>query len=257
MSTVSSAGALEAAKVKLAEIVAARGLLDAGVAVLVTPLTAEQAIGRPTRRDYPIVEGKERLVEATFRGAKGHAFTDSPQDFSGTLRDVMALDLSSNHNRALFIAVLNAALRSLGMIETSLHCRDDDPEKCARELARHVHDKWGKVNIGLVGFNPAIAEALVESFGVDNVRITDLNRKNIQAVKFGVSIWDGRTQTEELIRRSDLVLVTGTTLVNGTFDSVWSWIQGYGKDYLIYGVTGAGVCRLMDWSRICPYSRSL
>jgi len=50
--------------------------------------------------------------------------------------------------------------------------------------------------------------------------------------------------------------VTGTTLVNGTFDSIWDWIQRHGKDYLIYGVTAAGVCELMGWKRICPYRRS-
>jgi hypothetical protein len=50
--------------------------------------------------------------------------------------------------------------------------------------------------------------------------------------------------------------VTGTTLVNGTFGNIWDWIQRHGKDYLIYGVTAAGVCELMGWNRICPYSRS-
>ncbi len=86
---------LEAAKLKFVEIVAAKDLLDAEVAVSVTPLTAEEAIGHPSRRDFPIVEGKERVVEATLRGAKAHAFTDSPRNFKGTLRDVLALDLSS------------------------------------------------------------------------------------------------------------------------------------------------------------------
>jgi hypothetical protein len=255
MNVATSTGALEAAKVKLAEIVEGKGLLDAEVTVWVSGLTPEQAIGSPTRRDFPIIEGKEQLVEATINGAKGHAFTDSAQDFSGTLRDVLAIPLSSNRNRAVFVAVLNAALRSVGIVEHSLHCRDDEPEKCATELARYVHDTWGQVSVGLIGLNPAIAEALVASFGADYVRITDLNRKNTEAVKFGVTIWDGRTQTEELIRLSDVVVVTGTTLVNDTFDPVWTWIQSYGRHYLIYGVTGAGVCKLMNWDRMCPYSR--
>ncbi len=256
MSVANSVCALETAKAKFVEMVAGKGLLDAEVAVSVTPLTAEQAIGHPSRRDFPIVEGRERLVEATVNGAKGHAFTDLPRDFRGTLRDVLALDMSSNDNRAVFVAIMNAALRSLGVIETSLHCRDDEPEKCAKELARHVHDTWGKVTVGLIGLNPAIAEALVESFGAVDVRITDLNCKNIRAVKFGVTIWDGRTQTEELVRRSRVVVVTGTTFVNGTFDRIQAWIRGHKRDYLIYGVTGAGVCALMNWNGMCPYSRS-
>ncbi|MFH1418183.1 MAG: DUF364 domain-containing protein [Planctomycetota bacterium] len=256
MNKASPPRTLEAVRIKFEQIVGEKGLLDAGVAVSVSALTAEQAIGRPTRRDYPIVEGKERLVEAMVNDAKGHAFTDSPCDFSGTLRDVIALPLLSNQNRAVFIAVLNATLRSLGMLEASLHCRDDDPEKCAKELAGYVHRKWGRTTAGLIGLNPAIAEALVGVLGSGNVRITDLNRKNVGAVKFGVTIWNGKTRTEELIRQSQVVVVTGTTLVNDTFDSIWDGIQGNSKDYLIYGVTAAGVCTLMGWDRICPYCRS-
>lgn len=90
-----------------------------------------------------------------------------------------------------------------------------------------------------------VAEALVEAFGADKVCITDLNRKNVQTAKFGVTIWDGRTHTEELIRQCDVILVTGTTLGNGTFDEIWTWIRTYGREYVIYGMTGAGVCELM------------
>ncbi|UCE61050.1 MAG: hypothetical protein JSU63_04720 [Phycisphaerales bacterium] len=250
MSERGSSSLLTAAKDKFLEIVTAEGLLDTGVAVSVTPLTAEQAIGKPKRRDLPIVEGKERVVEAKFRGVRAHAFTDSPQEFSGTLRDVLALELSSSRNRAVFIAVLNATLRDLGMIEATLHCRDDDPEKCATELADYVRGKWGNVSVGLIGFNPAIAEAITQSFTPDHVRITDLNRKNNETVKFGVTVWDGKTQTKRLIRQSDVVLVTGT------FDEIWGWIQGWSKEYIVYGVTGACVCALMGWGSMCPYSRN-
>ena len=110
MNMATSTGALEAAKAKLAEIVEGKGLLDAEVTVSVSGLTPEQAIGRPKRRDFPIIEGREQLVEATVNGAKGHAFTDSAQDFRGTLRDVLATSLSSNRNRAEFVAVLNAVI---------------------------------------------------------------------------------------------------------------------------------------------------
>jgi hypothetical protein len=247
---------LEAVRAQLAGIVADTDLPDVGVAVAVSTLTPEQAIGHPTRRDFPIVEGKELLVEATVNGARGHAFTDSPRDFAGTLRDVLALPLTSNQNRAIFVATLNATLRSLGMIDASLHCRDDDPEKCAKELAAHVRQKWGDGTVGLIGLNPAIAEALVDAFGPANVRITDLNRKNVGADRFGVTIWDGRTRTEDLIRESRVLVVTGTTLVNGTFDGIRECVQRHGKEYVLYGVTAAGVCALMDWDRLCPYCRS-
>ncbi len=256
MSVENSTCALAAAKLKFARIVEENVLLDADVAVAVSALSAEEAIGNPTRRDFPIIEGKERLVEAMVNGAKGHAFTDSPRAFGGTLRDVMALPLTSNQDRAIFIAALNATLRSLGTLEASLHCRDDDPEKCATELAGHVSERWSRATAGLIGLNPAIAEALVGALGSENVRITDLNQKNVGASRFGVTVWDGKTQTEELVRQSSVIIVTGTTLVNGTFDRIWSWIQKYGRAYLIFGVTAAGIGTLLGWERWCPYCRS-
>jgi uncharacterized protein (DUF4213/DUF364 family) len=248
--------ALEEVRARFTELVAANGLLDDDVAVRVSPLTAEQAIGHPSRPGFPIVEGKEGVIEATFLGAKGHAFTDAPRAFGGTLRDVLMLPLSSNPNRAVFLAVLNAVLRSLGIIEASLHCKDEDPEKCAKALAAQVHQKWGTTMVGLVGLNPAIAEALAKVFGAENVRITDLNRENVGAVKFGVTVWDGRTQTEALVRGSRVIIVTGTTLANGTFDEIWKWINSAGAGYLIYGVTASGACELMGWPGMCPYARS-
>jgi len=248
-----SSQVLETAREKLGSIVTDRGLLEAEVAVSVSVLTSEEAIGRPTRRDFPILKGVERVIEASISGARGHAYTDSPRDFRGTVQDVLALPLSSSENRAVFIATLNAVLRSLGMLESSVHCKDDDPEKCAKEIAAHVFDRWGKVRVGLIGLNPAIAEALVAALGEDNVGINDLNPENIGSVKFGVKIGDGRTRTRELIHWADGIVMTGTTLVNGTFDDIREAVQRAGDRYLIYGITAAGVCELMGWNGMCPY----
>ncbi len=83
----------------------------------------------------------------------------------------------------------------------------------------------------------------------------DLNRENIGTIKFGVEIWDGNNKTERLISQSGLTLITGTTFVNGTFDGIWSLIERYKKEYLLFGVTSAGTCRLNNLNRICPYGR--
>jgi uncharacterized protein (DUF4213/DUF364 family) len=251
-----SPATLEEVRLKLGEILKAKRLLDAPVSVLAVPLTPEEAIGHPQRRDFPIVEGKERVIEARVLGAKGHAFTDSPQDFSGTLQEIVELPLTTNQNRAIFIAALNAALRLLGEIEGTVHCRDEDPERCAEEIAAQALKTWGRVKVGLIGLNPAIAEGLVSVFGASNVRITDLNRQTIGQEKFGVLIWDGREKTGQLIEQSEAVIITGTTLVNGTFDDIFHQIQEKKKKYLIYGVTSSGICHLMGWERICPYGRN-
>jgi len=247
---------LDASKFKLSKIVMQRRLQDTDISILVKPLTPEEAIGEPGRRDFPIIEGKERVIEAQVLGARGHAFTDSPADFAGTLAQILALALETNTNRALYIAAMNATLRYLNLCEKTVHCKDEEPARCAKEIAAHILKEWGKIRVGLVGLNPAIAEALVETFGQANVKITDLNLQNINSSKFGLEIWDGREKTNDLIEQSDVIVITGTTFVNGTFDSIMDSVRKYKKDYLIYGVTGAGVCKLMGLNRICPYGRN-
>jgi uncharacterized protein (DUF4213/DUF364 family) len=247
---------LENSKAQFAEIVAKHRLLDTQVSVLVKTLTPEEAIGEPGRRDFPIILGKERVVEAEVLGARAHAFTDSPGEFVGDLKGVLDLPLASNRERSIYVATLNATFKYLNLIENTIHCKDEDPERCGKEIASQLLKRWGKVRVGFIGLNPAIAENLTETFGMENVRITDLNKQNVNSLKFGVMIWDGGGMTKELIKQSDIILITGTTIVNGTFDAIMQGVQNDRKDYLIYGVTGAGICHLMGLNRICPYSRS-
>ena len=226
------------------------GLLGAPVTVLARPLTPEEAIGTPGRRDFPIIVGKERVVEATVLGRRGHAFTDSPPELVGSLSEVLQLPLDRNQHRAIFVATMNALLCHLGRARTTVHCKDDDPERCSQDIAETLRRQLGAAEVGLVGLNPAIAERLVQTFGPDHVRITDLGRDNVGRERFGVQVWDGATQTEELVRRSDLLLVTGTTLVNGTFDRIHQLAAG--KPLILYGVTAAAVCEMMGIERLCP-----
>jgi hypothetical protein len=246
---------LETVKIQFRKIAEKGGLLDAQISVLAKPLSPEEAIGTPGRRDYPIIVGKERVIEASVLGAKGHAFTDSPREYTGTLGEVLLLPLDTNQNRAIFVASLNGALRHLDMVHATVHCRDDEPEKCAREIADGLLAKHGRARVGLIGLNPAIAERLAETFGPENVFITDLNADNIGARKFGVEIWNGAARTADLVDAADVVVITGTTIVNGTFDAIRRAIQDRGKDYLVYGVTAAGASKLAGFERVCPYGR--
>jgi len=257
MSEESGASILERTRSEFREIVERNHLLGARVSVLAKPLTPEEAIGTPGRRDFPIVIGKERVVESSVLGAKGHAFTDSPREFAGTLEGVLNLELTSNQNRAIYVATLNAVLSHLGLVTGTVHCRDEDPEHCAAAIAQLVLDRHGRVEVGLIGFNPAIAERLVEAFGAEHVRISDLNGDNVGGRRFGVEIWDASDRTEELIDASDMLVITGTSLVNDTFDRIWRRVQARGKHYLIYGVTAAGVSELVGFERICPRARNV
>ena len=244
------------AKEKFEQIAHSKNILDKDVSVIVKMLSPEEAIGNPERRDFPIVVGKERVIEAVFEGVNAHSFTDTPKEFTGKLKEVLNLPLVSNGERAILIAVMNAVLKYLNIIRTTLHCRDNEPEQCAKEIAAHIKQKYERVKrVGLIGLNPAILESLSGSFGQENINLTDLNRDNIGRVKYGVEAWDGNVMTEKLAEVTDLVLLTGTTFVNDTFDRIWNAIQKYKKEYIIYGVTSAGVCELMNLNRLCPYGR--
>jgi len=255
MDSVVGSAALETTRTELRRLVAAAGLSGAEVEVLAKPLTPEEAIGTPGRRDYPIILGKERVIEAVVLGAKGHAFTDSARELQGTVGEVLSLELDTNVNRAIFVATANALLRHLGKARGTVHCKDDDPERCAREIAEQVRATHGQVTVGLIGLNPAIAERLVEVFGPTKVRLTDLDPTTVGTERWGVTIWHGRDRADQLIDEADVVILTGTTLVNGTFEPLRQKLEATGKPYLVFGVTAAGVCAVTGIERVCPCGR--
>ncbi|MEM3017827.1 MAG: DUF364 domain-containing protein [Candidatus Bathyarchaeia archaeon] len=249
-------GFLERAKEVFKEIVEERNLLEESVLISFRPLKPEEAIGNPGRDDFPIIAGKEMVIEASFRGKRAHVFTDSPSNYAGKLKEILEIDLYTNKNRAIFVGALNAVLKYLGIIERTIHCRDDEPFKCGSEIARSLKKKQDVKKVGLVGLNPAILEGLVTAFGKDSVWVTDLNVENIGKEKTGVAVWDGRTMTEKMIAEVDLVLITGTTFVNGTYDQIRELVARYKKNSVIYGVTASGICSLLKIESICPYGRS-
>lgn len=246
---------LQRARRALSRIIADHRLGREAVRVTVEPLSAEQVIGHPCRPGFALAEGQEVMVEAEFRGTFGQAFTDHPRSFEGTIEDVQHLALDTNDNRAVFISTLNAVASHLGMIEGTQHCRDDDPERCGSEIASLLLRDFGEVRIGLVGFQPALLAHLAEHFGANNIRCTDLNPANIGSRKGGVGIEDGRTDTGNVVAWSDVLLVTGSAIVNDTFDDIYEAVASGEKALLVFGVTGAGTAALLGLKRVCPFAR--
>jgi uncharacterized protein (DUF4213/DUF364 family) len=242
---------IDQVKEKIREIAAEYNLGNETVRVTVGTLTAEEAIGHPSRQDFPLLEGHEVMIEARFKESFGQAFTDQPSEFRGSLNEVLSLTLNSNDNRAVFDATLNAVMACLGMVTGVRHCHDEEPEKCAAEMAQHILKYHSKVKLGMIGYQPAILENLVTALGAANVRITDLNPKNIGTKKHGAEVWDGRTDTEKLIKWGDIVLATSSTIVNDTYDDIKKLADTYGKRLIIFGVTGAGVAALLGLERLC------
>ncbi len=230
----------------LARIAQQNNLGPKAIVIRAFPLSPEEAIGNPEERDYPLVKGKERLMQAEFQGAKGQAFTDMYGDFSGTLTEVLEMDLKNNFRRAVFVSALNAVMRYLGLVSGTVHCKNEEPPKCAQELVKYLREKHGGRRIALVGFQPRMAEALSQQF---DLRVTDLDGENIGQEKYGVRIW-GPEKTTEHLEWCDLALVTGTTAANGTLAR---FLHGP-KPAIFYGVTVSGAARLLHLERFCPVS---
>lgn len=232
-------------KRKAADTMAHHHMLGEKVMVKARALSAQEAIGNPEADDFPIQKGKERLMQAEIHGASGQAFTDRFGDYEGTLAEILAAPLSNNYRRAVFVAALNAALRHLGLIEGTVHCRDQGPKQCAEALSDFIRDKYGKVKIAQIGFQPRMVEILASQFPV---RVLDMDPDNIGSRKFGALI-ESSQASESVVNWADLLVVTGTTLVNGTLPVFLD-----AKPAVFYGTTIAGAAYLMGWERFCACS---
>jgi len=219
-----------------------RNLLSEKIVVRARTLTPEEAIGNPERDDFPLKKGKERLMQAEFRGDLGQAFTDRFGDFEGTLDEIFSMPLKNNYRRALFVAALNAVLKHLGLIGGTVHCRDEGPAECAAQIASFIKDRVGLGKITQIGFQPAIAEALARAFPF---RLLDLDPDNIGRKKFGIVV-EGPEATGNAVAWADLLLITGTTLTNDTIGQFFT-----GKPLIFYGTTIAAAAYLMGWERFC------
>ena len=63
--------------------------------------------------------------------------------------------LSDEHARGLIFASMNAVMRRLGLIEETVHCRGDDPPKCAVLCLDHLLKEHAGKRIALQ--NPCIS----------------------------------------------------------------------------------------------------
>jgi hypothetical protein len=208
-------------------------------------LSPEEAIGKPDRTDYPLLKGKEVMVEAAFRGARAQAFTDMAGNFEDSLDGLMRLDLKNNFERGIFIAGFNAVMRYFGKTANTIHCKDGKPKVCAEQLPAFVRERFGTPRIAFIGYQPAMIERLSEAF---LLRVVDLDRDNIGAERFNLTI-EGPEKTEEVLSWGDIVIATGSTCVNGTIGAFLGK-----KPAVFYGVTVAGMAALAGCTRYCPCS---
>lgn len=248
-------GLLEKARELLARRIE-EGSVNRTLPVTVRSLSPDEGIGSIADASFPIRRGRERVIEAEFRGFRGQAFTDRPAPWRGTLDELLALDLSKVPARAVFTAGLNAVLVSLGETTGTVHCRDEDPSRCGPEVARTLEERFGRMRVGLVGLQPAILKALAARFGTSSVFCVDLNPDHIGQVRAGVAVWDGEQDLPRLAAACDVGLATGSSIVNGTLDGILETFGRERKPLVVYGNTISGTAALLGLDRLCPYGRT-
>lgn len=226
--------------------------------VVSRPLSAAEAIGDTGRDDFPLLRGKEVLMQAAVKGSAGQAFTAAKGGFRGTLGEVLDLPLADAFERAVLVATMNAVLRYLGKTEGTVHCKDAGPKKCAAALADWIKDQGKNLNkeqsakkVGLVGLQPALLEALVSALGPENVMVSDLAEAGSMRCK--IKILDG-LKAEEMFEQCQIILITGSTLANGTIDELMEMAGSHHCRVVFYGSTVAGVAYLLGLERWCPCS---
>jgi len=218
--------------------------------VVSSPLSSREALGDPGRDDFPLLRGKEALMRAVYRGFAGQAFTAALGGFQGSLGDVMDLPLQSTFERAVFVSTMNAVLRSLGLAGKTVHCRNEGPGECSLNMAQWIKEQ-GVKSVGLVGMQPAILEALVNALGPERIMVSDLAETG--TVRCGVGVLDGM-DSSQMFEDCQLILITGSTLVNGTIDGLVEEASCNERRAVFYGTTIAGAAYLLGLERWCPCS---
>lgn len=207
-------------------------------------LSPTEAIGSPEHNDYPIIKGKEVMVEAHFNGAKGQAFADEFENAEYSTNGLLSMELDSNAKRASFISGFNAIFRNLGLCDKTVHCKDKEPVICSDNLPEII--KQGQ-KVLIVGFQPRFLEKLSSYC---EVRIVDMDPANIGKTKFGVLVEESQ-KTDEAIEWCDIIFATGSTLVNGTITRFLK----QNKPVIFYGVTISAAAKILNLNQYCYCGR--
>ncbi len=224
-----------------------KGLQGETVTIHVKALKPEQAIGHPMRTDYALLKGHEVMIQADLRESYGQAFTDEPMDYAGSLASIRDLNLGSSRERALVVATVNATYSHLGLITGTRHCRNSGPEECGKEIATDLARRFpSAAKVVMIGYQPAIMNYMSKAFR--SFRITDMDPNNVGKVIGGIEI-ESHVHNADAIARSDLILATGSTLVNGTLEDIVD--SSKGKKLVFFGVTLAAAAYEFGFDRLC------
>lgn len=232
-------------KEKFYQVLDENGIRKDSIEIMTKSLTPEEAIGITKRKDFPIITGKEVMVQASYRGGVGQAFTDAPTVFKGSIEEICQMDLADDDRaRGLFIATVNAVMNYLGKAENVVHCRNNGPEECAVHVNEYIKKHYGNPKITLVGYQPSMLESLAADY---QLRVLDLSPANIGKNCYGVVVEHGIDDYADAISWADLILCTGSTICNG---SIVNFLD-LDKEVLFFGTTISGSADWLGVKRLC------
>ena len=78
------------------KLIAEYNLEQEPVKISCRALSAEEAIGETKRKDFPIITGKDIMIQTEYKNGRGQAFSDAPTLFEGTLNDICKLDIEGD-----------------------------------------------------------------------------------------------------------------------------------------------------------------
>lgn len=249
---------------RLAEALA----VDDSAPVAFEVLGVEEALGDPAPyRDFALQRGEERLVECRLkipegvakpgcageREFRGQCFSSSPSRRTTTLAALLEADSEDSRSMALLIALGNALGVASGRCGATVHCRDGGPQRCAHRMAQEVAARYGSrgLPVGVVGYQPAILGAMTEAFGAGSVRMLDLHPSNVGAMRQGVRIGHGEDDWDDFSRECRLVLITGSTLANGSFPLLRESLVRQDTPIVFFGTTAALGAEVLGVERWC------
>ena len=236
---------LEKLKDELGKVAEEKQWLDRELTVECNALSTEEAIGTPEEQDYPIQKGQETMLQVSFMGSKGQAFSREVfRSRTTTLKDVLELPLDSDGHRAILIASANAAFCESGLIDRTIHCKNQEPADCAKELGEITSGE----KVALFGLQPRFLEKLNE---LGEVRCVDIDPDLIGTAPQGVLI-EGPEKTVEIMEWADRILVTGSATVNDTF----SRFLETEKPLHVFGTTGAAASHTLGLTRWCKMAQA-
>jgi hypothetical protein len=230
----------EQLKTALYRLADSNGWLNDALEVECKALTTEEAIGSPIEQDYPIQRGKETMLQVTFHGRVGQAFSrEVIAHRTYTLNEILALPLDSDWQRAVLIASANAVFAAAGQIDRTIHCKNQEPVDCAKCLNEITSGE----KVALFGLQPRFLEKLKK---LGEVRCVDIDPELIGSHPSDIEI-EPPTNTPAVIQWADRLLVTGSATVNDTF----SLFLETGKPLHVFGTTGAAMSHLLNLPRFC------